>query len=47
MSKDGIEAIVYGDENELVMLAISGRTPDTESRLENFIRFLAYEAKNR
>lgn len=45
--KDGIEAIVYGDENELVMLAISGRNPDTESRLENFIRFLAYEAKNR
>ncbi len=45
--KDGIEAIVYGDENELVMLAISGRTPDTESRLENFIRFLAYEAKNK
>ena len=45
--KDGIEAIVYGDENVLVMLAISGRTPDTESRLENFIRFLAYEAKNR
>lgn len=45
--KDGVEAIVYGDENELVMLAISGRNPDTESRLENFIWFLAYEAKNR
>lgn len=45
--KDGVEAIVYGDENELVMLAISGRNPNTEPRLENFIRFLAYEAKNR
>ncbi len=45
--KEGIEAIVYGDENELVMLAISGRNPNTEARLENFIRFLAYEAKNR
>ncbi|MGN0893811.1 MAG: hypothetical protein ACI4ND_02280 [Succinivibrio sp.] len=45
--KEGIEAIVFGDNSELVLLAISGRNPETEAKLEEFIRFLAYESKKR
>ncbi|MGN1281760.1 MAG: hypothetical protein ACI4UM_07650 [Succinivibrio sp.] len=45
--KEGIEAIVFGDNTELVLLAISGRSPETEAKLEGFIKFLSYEAKKR
>lgn len=44
---DGVEAIVYGESGELVLLVISGRNKDTEADLENFVKFLAFEAKNR
>ncbi len=44
---DGIEAVVYGNEEELVLLAISGRNANNEAQLEDFVRFLAYQAKNR
>lgn len=40
-----IETLIYGGNNDLVLLAISGRNQDTEKRLEEFIDFLAYEAK--
>lgn len=42
---DGIEAIVYGDDDELVLLAISGRNRANENKLEQFIKFLDEEAK--
>ena len=42
---DGIEAIVYGDDAELVLLAISGRDRANEEKLEQFIKFLDDEAK--
>ena len=45
--KEGIEAIVYGGDGEMVLLAISGRNADTEPKVEEFVRFLANEAKNR
>ncbi|NLK85009.1 MAG: hypothetical protein GX278_03475 [Aeromonadales bacterium] len=45
--KDKVEAIVFGDNNNLVLLVISGRNADTEKELEGFIKFLAYEAKKR
>lgn len=41
-----IESIVYGSGSELVLLTISGRNPDTEPQLEEFVRFLADQAKN-
>lgn len=40
-----IEALVYGGGNELVLLGISGRTPDTEKQLSEFVRFLAFQAE--
>lgn len=43
--KEKIEAIVYGDAGELALLAISGRNADTEAKLEDFIKFLALEAR--
>lgn len=43
--KLGIEAIIYGPTGNLVMLAISGRSEANEAELENFIRFLAHEAR--
>ena len=43
---EGIEAIVYGDDAELVLLAISGRDRANEEKLEQFIKFLDDEAKN-
>ncbi len=42
--REEIEAIVYGDEGNLVLLAISGRNEETESYLSDFIRFLIYQA---
>lgn len=39
-----IEAIVYGSDGNLVLLSIAGRNTDTEIALEDFIRFLQYEA---
>lgn len=44
--RDEVEGIVYGSSSELVLLAISGRSPDTEPQLEEFVRFLADQAKN-
>lgn len=43
--QSGVEAIVYGQAGNLVLLSISGRNDDTESALEDFIRFLAYQSK--
>lgn len=43
--KEKVEAIVYGDAGELALLAISGRNADTEAKLEEFIKFLALEAR--
>ena len=42
---DGIEALVYGDPGNLVLLSISGRTDETESYLDGFISFLSYQAR--
>ena len=41
----GVEAIVYGQQGNLVLLSISGRSTETESYLEDFVRFLAYQAR--
>ena len=43
----GTEAIVYGQDNEIVLLTISGRNPKNEQQLEEFVRFLAYQAKSK
>ncbi len=43
--QSGVEAIVYGQEGNLVLLSISGRNNETEEQLENFIRFLAYQSR--
>ncbi|MBO8414919.1 MAG: hypothetical protein IAB19_00860 [Proteobacteria bacterium] len=43
--QSGVEAIVYGQAGNLVLLSISGRNDDTESALEDFVRFLAYQSK--
>lgn len=43
--QSGVEAIVYGQEGNLVLLSISGRNAETEGLLENFIRFLAYQSR--
>lgn len=46
----GVEAVIYASDKQgsrdMVLLAISGRNPDTEKSLEGFIRFLAWQAKN-
>lgn len=42
-----LEAIVYGDEGDLVLLSISGRNEKTESYLDGFISFLTYQASRR
>ncbi len=42
---EDVEAIVYGDTGDLVLLSISGRNASTEEYLENFIRFLSYHSK--
>lgn len=43
---EDVEAIVYGDTGDLVLLSISGRNSSTEEYLENFIRFLSYHSKS-
>ncbi|MCR5536069.1 MAG: hypothetical protein K6F05_01500 [Succinivibrio sp.] len=40
-----IEALVYGEPGDLVLLAISGRSADTEQSLERFIDFLYSQAR--
>lgn len=42
----GVEAVIYGPAGNLVMLAIAGRSEETEPLLENFIRFLAAQARH-
>lgn len=44
---DDIEALVYGEPGNLVLLSISGRNDDTESYFESFISFLSYQASSR
>jgi hypothetical protein len=39
-----VDGLVYGSEDELVLLGISGRNADTEAQLTGFIRFLQYQA---
>lgn len=40
-----VESIVYGGHGDLVLLGISGRNSRTERQLNEFIRFLAYQAE--
>ena len=40
-----VEAIVYGQQGNLVLLSISGRDTETEGYLEDFVRFLAYQSR--
>lgn len=42
-----LEAIVYGDEGDLVLLSIAGRNEKTETYLDGFISFLSYQAGRR
>lgn len=42
----GVETVIYGPPGNLVMLAIAGRSADTEPLLEDFIRFLAAQARH-
>ena len=42
-----IEAIVYGDDGDLVLLSIAGRNEKTENYLDGFISFLTYQASRR
>lgn len=44
---DGVEAVVYGEPGNLVLLSIVGRNEETESYLDSFISFLSYQADNR
>ncbi len=41
---EDIEALVYGEAGDLVLLSVSGRNDETEKYLSEFIRFLAYQA---
>ncbi len=43
--EQGVEAVVYGQQGNLVLLSIAGRNADTEGYLEDFVRFLAYQAR--
>ncbi|MBU3844458.1 MAG: hypothetical protein H9847_06270 [Candidatus Anaerobiospirillum pullicola] len=45
--EDGIEALVYGETGNLVLLSISGRSDETENYLDGFINFLSYQARRR
>ncbi len=40
-----VDGLVYGSKDELVLLGISGRSADTESKLTDFVRFLQYQAE--
>lgn len=42
--EDGIEALIYGEPRNLVLLSISGRNEETETYLDKFISFLSYQA---
>lgn len=42
--EDGIEALIYGEPRNLVLLSISGRNEETEIYLDKFISFLSYQA---
>lgn len=42
---DGLEALVYGEPGNLVLLSISGRNEETENYLDGFISFLSYQAR--
>ncbi len=44
---DGIEALVYGETGNLVLLSISGRNDETENYFESFITFLSYQSSIR
>lgn len=44
---NNIEALVYGDTGDIVLLSISGRSDETENYLDNFITFLEYQARRR
>ncbi|MGN0903442.1 MAG: hypothetical protein ACI4M9_09150 [Succinivibrio sp.] len=46
-AKEEIEAVVYGSPEQLVLLAIAGRKAENEEILEGFVKFLAFEAKNK
>ncbi|MGN0915333.1 MAG: hypothetical protein ACI4NE_03150 [Succinivibrio sp.] len=46
-AKEGVEAVVYGSPEQLVLLAITGRKAENEEVLEGFVKFLAFEAQNR
>lgn len=45
--EDGIEALIYGEPRNLVLLSISGRNEETETYLDKFISFLSYQASQR
>lgn len=45
--ENDIQAIVYGEPGNLVLLSISGRNEETENYLESFIKFLSFQAGNR
>ncbi len=42
---ENVESIIYGEENNLAMLVVSGRNPENEEALEQFIGFLRKEAE--
>lgn len=42
-----IEALVYGEAGDLVLLSISGRSDETESDFDSFISFLEYQSRRR
>lgn len=42
--ENGIEAIVYGEVGNIVLLSISGRNEKTEKSLYDFMLFLRYQA---
>ncbi len=39
-----VDGLVYGSKDELVLLGISGRDANTEAKLNEFVRFLQYQA---
>lgn len=45
--ENNIEALVYGEPGNLVLLSIAGRSSDTESYLDSFMKFLSYQASRR
>lgn len=45
--ENDIEALVYGEPGNLVLLSISGRNSETESYLDSFMKFLSYQASRK